>query len=180
MSGNEELIKRCNTDHAAFRALVEQYKMRIFSFLIHLAGRQAADDLFQEVWLKVLKGASRYEPRGKPESWLFKIANNAALDHLRKRGRLKEVEFGEDEVQNLPSGDLGPLEILEKEEVKQHLEVALESLPIKHRQVFLMREFGRMGFKDVAKTLDIPLGTALSRMNNALAKLRARLEELHA
>jgi len=119
MSGIEDLITRCDRDPEAFRELVENYKMRIYSFLIHLAGRSAADDLFSEVWVKVLKGAPRYVPQGKPASWLFKIANNAALDYLRKQSKERETEELEEKASRLPSREPGPLKELANEELKR-------------------------------------------------------------
>ncbi|MBI4248306.1 MAG: sigma-70 family RNA polymerase sigma factor, partial [Elusimicrobia bacterium] len=88
MDNDDELISCCCADSAAFRELVERYQRRIYSFLIHLVGRQAAEDLFQEVWVRVFKNAATYEPCGKAASWLFKIANNLALDYLSKQRRV--------------------------------------------------------------------------------------------
>ena len=179
MDADDKLILACTRDPSAFRALVECFKMRIYSFIIHLAGREAADDLFQEVWLKVFKSAGRYEARGKAASWLFKIANNVCLDHLRKRGREKLDGLGE-AAEALPSKAVGPSAEAEHGEARRRIHQAIESLPVEQRQVFLMREFGGMAFKEVAAALDVPLGTALSRMNAALGKLRTALEDIGA
>ena len=96
MADVDRLILTCAKDSDAFRALMQMFQDRIYSFLIHLAGHEAADDLFQEVWLRVFQAAPRYEPRGKGASWLFKIANNVALSHFRRRGMDRPLVVGEE------------------------------------------------------------------------------------
>lgn len=180
MDNDDELIRRCTADPEAFRELVERFQAKIYSFLIHLAGRQAAEDLFQEVWLKVFKNASSYEPRGKAVSWLFKIANNLALDDRAKWTRGGDSIDVEVAAAWLSDPAPGPQSTAENNEKRVRLAAALNELPIEQRQIFLMREYGEMSFKEIAESLDIPLGTALSRMNYALGKLRSALEEYHA
>lgn len=179
MEEADELIRRCSEDPEAFRALLELFRLRLYSFLNHLAGADAADDLFQEVWLRVLRAASGYEPRGKAASWLFKIANNACLDHLSRRGLPVDPD-GDERLAELPSPEPGPVRALERQELRERLQAAIAGLPLGQRQVFLMREYGGLAFKEIAASLDIPLGTALSRMNAALARLRRSLEDIHA
>lgn len=179
MADVDRLILASPKDAAAFRALVGLFRMRIYSFLIHLAGREAADDLFQEVWLRVFQAAGRYEPRGKGGSWLFKIANNVALRHIERRGRERLEPIAEG-VEALPSGEPEPGRAAEQAEARRRLDAAIAGLPLEQRQVFLLREHGAVAFKEIAESLDIPLGTALSRMNAALEKLRDRLGDLRA
>lgn len=180
MENDDDLILRCRFDPAAFRELVERYQGRIHGFLIRLAGRERADDLFQEVWLKVLNNSGRYAARGKPASWLFKIAHNAALDDFVKRRRDGDRLDPEGGLEGFADGAPGPAEALERDEGRLRVDAAIEGLPLEQRKVFLLREYGRMPFKDIAAELDIPLGTALSRMNYALEKLRAALEDRRA
>jgi len=176
---DDALIQACRTDSEAFRTLVERYQARIYSFLIRLAGRDAAEDLFQETWLKVYENAHRYEARGKAASWLFKIANNLTRNHWAKSGRRKFVS-ADDAAERLPDRAPQPHAALEQEESRKGLAAQIAALPVEQRQVLLMREYGQMSFKEIAETLDIPLGTALSRMNYALGKLRNALEDPHA
>lgn len=180
MENDDDLILRCRRDPAAFRALVERHQGRLYGFLIRLAGRERADDLFQEVWLKVLKNSSRYEARGKAVSWLFKIAHNAAFDDFsrqkREFSRLRQDGDFEGFIDQSP----GPAAELEQDESRRRVDAAIGGLPMEQREVFLMREYGRMPFKEIAASLGIPLGTALSRMDYALEKLRVALEERRA
>ncbi|MBI3299062.1 MAG: sigma-70 family RNA polymerase sigma factor [Elusimicrobia bacterium] len=174
----DRLIQGCRQDPELFRELVGLFQARLYSFLIRLAGRQAADDLFQEVWLRVYQAAPRYEARGKAASWIFKIAHNVALQHHGRRA--KQPEAAGDALDALPSGDLDPAAAGERAETLGQVDAAIAALPFEQRQVFLLREFGGMPFKEVAELLEIPLGTALSRMNAALEKLRGRLEDFRA
>ena len=174
MDKDDGLILACAQDRAAFQALIERHQARIYGFLIRLAGRDAADDLFQEVWMKVHANAHRYEARGKAASWLFKIANNLAMNHLARAGRRATVDV-EEFAAVLAEPSPGPHAVLERKEAQRRLESMISGLPAEQRQVFLMREYGELSFKDISETLEIPLGTALSRMNYALGKLREAL-----
>ncbi len=170
MTKDDDLIKRCSSDPEAFKELVERFRRPLFGFLRNLAGPQAAEDIFQEVFVRVLRSASGYEARGKPQSWLFRIANNLALDHIAKEKRRPSIPL--EALPSEPAAGGTPLSELERGEACQRLRAALESLPLEQRQVFLMREISGMSFKEVSEALGIPLGTALSRMNYALKKLK--------
>lgn len=179
MESDDALILRCRSDPAAMRGLIERYQARIYSFLIRLAGREASDDLFQEVWVRVFENADRYEARGKAASWFFKIANNLAMNHLSKRRKEGGIDL-EEEAMNAADPEPPPEAQAQNQEAGRRLVEAIKRLPAEQRQVFLMREYGELSFKDIAQALDIPLGTALSRMNYALGKLRGALEDYHA
>ena len=180
MDTDSELILRCHDDTRAFRDLMDRYDKRIYTFLVGLAGESQADDLFQEFWLRVFRFSGGYRPQGKASGWLFRIANNVAMDGLSRRrraaGNVDIAELGE----SLPDASPTGLKWAEQEELRRRLAAALEALPLEQRQVFLMREYGGMTFRDIAEELDIPIGTALSRMNYAVAKLRISLEDFDA
>lgn len=170
---DDELILRCAGDPGAFRVLVGRHQARVFGFLVNLAGRDAADDLFQEVWLRVLKAAPRYQPRGLASAWLVKIARGVALNHLARSGR---VRFdGEEAARDVPEPGPTPAAAAEGRDLRERVSVALAGLPEEQREVFLLRELGGLSFREIAEELGLPLGTVLSRMNYALRKLRKSL-----
>lgn len=179
MDDTDRLILRCREDPEAYRALVAAFGTRLFAFLSRLAGRQAAEDLFQETWLKVLEAAPRYEARGRGTAWLFTVASHAALNDLRRRARERGAE-GEEAISALPDPGPGPAESALAGEAARGVERAVAELPFEQRQVFLLRELSGRPFKEIAAELGIPLGTALSRMNAALGKLRSALEDYRA
>lgn len=173
---DDALIARCTEDPAAFRALIGRHQARVFGFLVNLAGRDAADDLFQETWLRVLRAAPRYEGRGLAGPWLIRIARGVALNHLARRA----PRFaGEEEAERLPDAAPTPHGAFEAGELSARVRAALTRLPAEQREVFLLRELGGLSFKEVAAELGVPLGTALSRMDAALKKLRMYLGEGH-
>jgi len=174
MDSDDDLVLRCRSDPDAFRGLVERYKARLYSFLIRLAGREAADDLFQEVWIKVYDAADRYEARGKAASWLFKIANNLAINHVTRSARAVHVPV-EEAAERLRDPSPQPHAALERDELRRRLSEGIDGLPREQRAVFMLREYAGLSFKEIAETLEIPLGTALSRMNYAMDKLRNAL-----
>lgn len=175
---DDALIVRCAQDPSAFRQLVGLYQGRVYGFLVNFAGRDAADDLFQETWLRVLKAAPRYEARGLAGAWIMRIARGAALNDIEKRGPSSRFS-GEDAAERLPDPAPTPAIAFEKAALKERVEAALATLPPEQREVFLLKEVGGLAYREIAEELGIPLGTALSRMNYALKKLRATLGESH-
>jgi RNA polymerase sigma-70 factor (ECF subfamily) len=171
------LIAVCRRRPEAMRRLIVQFQARLYSFLTRMAGPQAAEDLFQEVWVQVFKNAARYEQRGKAASWIFKIAHNCA--RRRFRDAVPEQSAG-DGLDRLAGIIPGPEESAQNTEAGRAIRAAVDALPVEQREVFALREYAGMPFKDIAETLEIPLGTALSRMNAALDKLRGKLEKFRA
>lgn len=158
----------------------ETYKKPLYSFLYHMVP-SAADDLLQEVFVRALKGLERYEERQKASSWLFTIANRLALDHLRSRPVRQSSSLDAEAPSGASVADVlrdplpGPESELEGLELKARIDAALASLPAPQRQVFLMREYSGLSFKEIAGILGIPLNTALGRMHYAVTRLRETL-----
>ena len=178
METDDDLIQRCRTDDAASRSLMDRYRVRIYSFLARLVGPTLADDMLQEFWLKVINSSGGYQPQGKAAGWLFRVANSVAMDGLERDKRTRDHADVSEFTDSLPDSAPTSETLLERDELRRRLLGALERLPLEQRQVFLMREYGKMPFREVADVLGIPLGTALSRMNYALEKLRRELGDL--
>ena len=160
---------------------LEEFKGPLHSFLRRMAGDSAADDLFQEVFVKALGAAKTYEDRKRPAAWLFTIARRLALDHLRRaRPEVsldQSAEEGASWAETLPGKDPRPEAELESGETNARIMAAIDSLPLDQREVFLLREHGGLSFKEISGALGIPLNTALGRMHYAVAKLRRILEK---
>jgi RNA polymerase sigma-70 factor (ECF subfamily) len=162
----------------AFERLVRQYGDRIYRFVKRLAGERPAEDLTQEVLLRVHRSIESYRPEGRFESWLFAIANNLCIDQARRRQ--PEVPMSE------LGGDLGPdrfasisrepLESMEDEERRRAILAAVDRLPFEQRQVFLLREEASLSFREIAELTGCPLNTALGRMHYAMEALRRSLK----
>jgi len=148
---------------------------RVYGFLMRLVGeRNTAEDLAQETLVRALRGLATYRPEGKFRAWVFRIATNVARDWLRRRPR--EPALGlEADSEALLTGPVGreptPDVRLNRSETAARVEVALARLSQPDREVLLMRYYGEMEFKDIARTTGEPLGTVLARAHRALAKL---------
>ncbi|MBI5622969.1 MAG: RNA polymerase sigma factor [Elusimicrobia bacterium] len=185
----EELVKRAaRGDPEAYRDMVTLYGPRLFSYLAaRLRSREAAEDAYAEVWLRVWKALPSYESRGRFQPWLFTIAHRLSLDMLSSESGRKSVSLDEPVedggvtlAERVGSGEPGPeREVLGRQEWARASAV-LEGLPEEQRQTFLLREFGGLSFSEIARAMDCPLNTALARMRYAVLKMRSAVEEHHA
>ena len=149
-----------------------------------VGSRAQAEDLLQETMLRVFRHIDRYRAPGAFRAWVFRIATNLALTELRRR-KLAATDAWDDRLLELPDRDLPhPHERLEAEERAQMLQAGLRRLPDEQRAVFLLRARG-MELREIAETLNVPVGTVKSRMHHAVQKLqgfiarceRTRIEE---
>ena len=175
-------------DARAFEQLVRRHRGAVFNFLLRLCGqRQRAEDLLQETWLKVVRGASTYEPKARFTTWLYTIARNQCMDALRKESYRKAesldapVGRGEDErplVERVPSDQAAPDRGAHNRAIGPLIEQALGRLPAEQREVFILREYHGAPFKEIAEVTGVPENTVKSRMRYALEGLRKNLSAL--
>jgi RNA polymerase sigma-70 factor (ECF subfamily) len=167
-------------DGSALSQLVGRYRQPLFSWLLGMtANRADAEDLFQEVWCRVIRHAERFNDVSF-RAWLWKIARNLLIDFRRKRRpdvSLDATESEEDDplVNRLVSGDTGPSKAVEMGDMTERVMRAVKMLPEVQREVFLMRVQGDIPFNEIAETLGVPLNTALGRMHDAMGKLKRML-----
>lgn len=156
-------------DPGAFDELHRAYSGRIHRFIERMVGPRDAEDLTQEVFLRVIKGLRRYREAERFEAWIFTIVNNLCLDAYRRRKPVAEAP-------ELPAPRrFEPDRSAERRERLEALLAELRCLPFEQRQVFLLREEAGLSFKEVSETLNAPLGTVLARMKYAMDRLRSRL-----
>jgi RNA polymerase sigma-70 factor (ECF subfamily) len=173
----------------AFRELVRRYERPVFSLIYRMVrDREVAEDLSQETFIKVLNHIDRYRPEFKLSSWLFKIANNLTIDHLRKR-QLRTVSIdgsphaataAEAEASSFDVETRGesPLEELESREVGSAIERAIAGLRPEYRACILLRHVEGRSYEEIAATLDLPLGTVKTYIHRARHELRGVLAHL--
>lgn len=172
-------------DSACLDRLVEHFAGRIFGFLYRMTGsRQDAEDLMQEVFVRLVRMIGVYQHDGRFEAWIFRIAANLARDRVRKVRRspkllaLVESDAESASLSGVTSmGDLAaadePVDAgLIREEAVDALHAALNELPAAEREVIMLRHFSQMTFKEIAEATSVPLGTALARGHRGLARLR--------
>jgi RNA polymerase sigma-70 factor (ECF subfamily) len=168
-------------DAAAFEALYGRWRGRLYRYLAHQA-RDNADELFQEVWMKVVGARSHYEVAAKFSSWLFRIAHNRLIDHFRSRNRgivdlASDPE--DDPADDLPAPETeSPPALLERRETARRILDCLSALPALQREAFLMAEEGGMSLEEIANAAGVGRETAKSRLRYALDRLRRCLGAL--
>ena len=166
-------------------SLIDTYQHRLMRYLMFLTGkREVAEDLFQEVWIRVLRRGSQYNGKARFDTWIFTIARNLVIDLSRKRtmASLDEMrEGGEDErpfeiVEESPS----PLEHYEFKENAEELATVLQTLEPNYREVLTLRFHEEMSLDQIATLTCAPLSTVKSRLYRGLAALKPALVGLRA
>ena len=181
------LLAQCRAgDKSAWDALVDAYWQRLYGFAWQSTkNRDLAHDLVQETFLRVVQKLERYDHRDKFDAWLFRILVNLIRDHSRSRVRrpvrstVIDTSTGAEMTDDMAARTGQPSDPIDHQEEVQSLYAALEQLPEIDRQVLLLRHYGEMPFKDIAKMLHCPLGTVLARAHRALGKLRITMEVDH-
>lgn len=171
-------------DPAALRELVESFSPRVYGLLYRMTGsHDAAEDLLQTVFLRVVRMLPGYEHNGLFTAWLFRIAANLVRDRARSHNRRLRVFEAELSAEHASaerisaSSEPNPAEQFEQRESEQRLQSALGDLAELDREIVLLRHFSDLSFREIADMLQMPLGTVLSRAHRALAKLRASLDD---
>jgi RNA polymerase sigma-70 factor, ECF subfamily len=174
---------------AAYRELVRRYERPVFSLIFRMVrDRETAEDLAQDTFIKVLNHIDRYRPEFKLSSWLFKIANNVAIDHLRKRqidtisidGSPHAASASEIEATSFDvvARQETALEELEARELGSSIERAIEGLRPEYRACIMLRHVEGRSYEEIAATLDLPLGTVKTYIHRARHQLRDALEHV--
>jgi RNA polymerase sigma-70 factor (ECF subfamily) len=173
----------------AYRELLRRYQRPVFSLIYRMVrDRELAEDLAQETFVKVLNALDRYRPEYKFSSWVFKIANNASIDHLRRKELdTLSLEGGPDattpervEATALQLGDQAesPLDELEARELGSTIEKAIGRLRPEYRSCIILRHVEGRPYDEIAGILDLPLGTVKTYIHRARAELKECLEGL--
>ena len=162
----------------AFTQLYNLHKGSLFRFLLRQGITSArADEMFQDIWLKIINGKSRYKVTARFQTWLYSIARNLIIDEYRKEGKMESIEF-EDAVTD--KSDTSPVmnnpeEGIDQKTKQQHLLKSVEALPFEQRQAFLFRYEAGMTNQDIAEITGTNLETAKSRVRYAVAQLKLKL-----
>jgi RNA polymerase sigma-70 factor (ECF subfamily) len=174
---------------AAYRELLRRYERPVFTLVLRMVrDRAVAEDLAQDTFIKVLNHIDRYNPAFKFSSWLFKIANNVAIDHLRKKqvatisidGAPDATSADEIEATSLQLADGGEdaLQEMTARELGVAIERAIDRLRPEYRACILLRHVEGRSYEEIAATLDLPLGTVKTYIHRARHQLRALLGHL--
>lgn len=173
----------------AFRELVRRYERPVFSLIFRMVrNKELAEDLSQETFIKVLNAVGTYRPEFKFSSWVFKIANNAAIDHLRKRSldtlslegspHAQTPEMIEATALQISERGESQLEEVENRELGRTIEAAIDELRPEYRSCILLRHVEGRTYEEIADILNLPLGTVKTYIHRARNELRIALGHL--
>jgi RNA polymerase sigma-70 factor (ECF subfamily) len=181
MSFDNEAVRLRGGDMESTAQLVERYQHRLYRYLLRLVSQPStAEDLFQQTWLRVMERIQFYDPKRSFEGWLFAVAHNLAIDHLRRRKpeSLDEpLPSGETQSDLARSDSPGALEqFLSKEKAICVLE-AVSQLPLAFREVITLRFEEELKLEEIATVLALPMGTVKTRLHRALKALRLIMEK---
>jgi RNA polymerase sigma-70 factor (ECF subfamily) len=161
--------------------LVQRYQRRLTAFLSQLVGDiELARELCQEAFVRAWKALDRFNPKYRFSTWLFRIAHNLGIDHLRRR-RLKTVALyrtdrdGDEVEVVVEDGNKDPFGHLENRELASGLRRAIEELRPEYRELVLLRHFGGLSYQEIADFKEMPLGTVKNKLFRAHTVLRKAL-----
>lgn len=186
---DEELVRLFNDgDASAFEALARRYQRPLFNFILRsVRERDRAEELLQDVFLKVVQRSSEFQGNSKFSTWLYTIARNLCIDTSRKmvfrRHRSLDAPLSAADAEGAtmldrvagdePAADRAVI----GQDLQERISAAIDELPEEQREVFLMREVSNMAFKDIADVVGVPENTVKSRMRYALERLQRALSE---
>jgi RNA polymerase sigma-70 factor, ECF subfamily len=182
---DEDVMERCALgSEAAFRALVQRYRSRLMNLVCRfISDRDRAEEISQEVFLRVFRNRERYRKSGKFSTWIFTIAVNLTKNEIRSRVRHRgtvSLDAMEEETggQGLPFPDASPLPDadLGAREIQERVAEALRRLPPRYREAVVLRDIEGLSYEEVGEILKIPGGTVRSRINRARLMLKERLK----
>lgn len=183
----EMMLRVRDDDAVAFAGLVEKYQPRLFRVLRHMVGSDSvAEDLAQDVFLRVWRARKKYEPKAKFSTWLFHIAHNVASNSIRDRNRKKEYQVSsssDDEPGSFGLSDLAmsstgalPVRKLEKEERAEMVRLAVESLNERQRMALLLCKWEGQSYQDIADAMGLSVQAVKSLLSRARVNLKNILQ----
>jgi RNA polymerase sigma-70 factor, ECF subfamily len=189
LTDQDVVLRARSGQEAAYRELIRRYERPIFALLFRMVrDRELAEDLAQETFVKALNAIDSYRPEFKFSSWIFKIANNAAIDHLRRREldtlsldgspHAETPEAMQATALQIGARQESPLDTVEAKELGTAIEAAIGSLRPEYRSCILLRHVEGRAYEEIAEMLNLPLGTVKTYIHRARNELRLSLAHL--
>jgi len=170
------MLRYRDGDVAAFELLYKRHNDALYRYLMRLCRhRDTAEDIFQDVWGKIIKARDTYRPTAKFTTFLYRVAHNCFIDHIRRNKRHTQTVDIEPDNQPDP-GDLPEMQT-ERSLARRRLQAALQELPDEQRDVFLLREEAGLSLEQIAAVTGSNRETTKSRLRYAVNKLRTAIDE---
>lgn len=158
-------------DADAFALLYARHKGSLYRYMLRHSNPNMADELFQDVWTRVIDHRQRYRPEAKFSTWLYRIARNRLIDYYRKQGR----EFTGMDTESEP-GDSNPEQTTRQSQLRTRFEQHLDALPTEQREAFVLREERGFSLPEIADITGVDRETVKSRLRYAVNKLKRALK----
>ena len=178
--GSDEalMLRYAGGDLDAFQQLYEQHRGGLYRYFLRQSNQAVAEELFQDVWARVIQNRKRYRPKAAFKTWLYTLAHNRLVDHWRREGA-RPVAYSVSEADNpeeaVPDTNPGPQRLVDLRECLEQLLQLVASLPDEQRQAFLFRHEAGMSLKEIATAMSTKVETAKSRLRYAMERLRAAI-----
>jgi RNA polymerase sigma-70 factor (ECF subfamily) len=182
LSDNELIVLIRGKNSGLYAEIIERYQGKLFAYLFRLIGnREEAEDLLQDVFIKAYRNINSYDTARKFSSWIYRIAHNEAVNFIKRRYLKRfisweDVSSTKDKLE-VRSMDDGPDEIWIKKESVKGVGEAINKLPLKYRQVLLLRYFSDKSYEEISEILGKPLNTVGTLINRAKKKLAEEVLE---
>jgi RNA polymerase sigma-70 factor (ECF subfamily) len=182
-----ELVNQCKSgDQAAFKELVERYQRKVYQIALGmLRNREDALDMTQEAFIRVHKYLDHFKGSSNFYTWVYRIAVNLCIDHLRKDEKMQTIDYddskehGESDALLFPRDhETNPVDVLDRKELRKKIQKALEALSPTHRAIIIMREVEDLSYSEMAEIMRCSKGTIMSRLFHARRRLQQALIEL--
>jgi RNA polymerase sigma-70 factor (ECF subfamily) len=172
----QALVEACRRgERAAMHALYERYRRRVFALIARRCGRQEAEELSQEVFLRAFRGLEKFRGEAQLSTWMYRLAVNAALSHSTRALARSRRNVSDEELADLPapagSADGDP-------RLRRRLEAALAELPAGYRAVLVLHDVEGLQHDEIAQILGCRVGTSKSQLHKARARMRELLGDL--
>lgn len=180
---DEEIVEKIKAGSVElFEVIVTRYQRKLVNYIYRMIHDfDSAMELCQEVFIKVYNSIDKYNPSFKFTTWIHRIASNATIDWMRKK-KIDAYSLdatNDDEstsmAQQIESGGLSPLEELEMGQLQSRIEGAIDELPYIYKQLIILRHINELSYDEIAKTVDLPLGTVKNRIFRGREMLKAKL-----
>ena len=186
-SDTDLMLRLKNGEQDALRELVERHKLSVINLCLRFTGnRNDAEDLAQEVFIKVFQAAPRYEVKASFSTWLYRITVNLCMNHQRRKKILhffslnhkKELGFQIEERTPEFAVDDQPDTEFERKELQQFVQNAIQSLPESQKTVLILYRYHDLSYKEIAETLETTVSAVESRLHRAKENLKKRLKSV--
>jgi RNA polymerase sigma-70 factor (ECF subfamily) len=179
------LIRKINSDPDAFGEIVTMFEGRLLRYVMRISGvsYEDAENLVQDIFIKVYRNINEYDERWDFSGWIFRIAHNATIDGFRKsKKEMGNVSLDDEEYDSIldtVSDGNTPHKELRSKELKSCVQKAISHLPAEYREIILLRCIEGYSYEAISDILKIPIGTASTLVNRARKQLRTLLETFH-